>query len=347
MGEGHSPGIRRYTVQEAADILGITTGAVRSRLSRGTLRSVREGGTVYVLLPADEQRHAIRNVTDTPYSMPQSEREALISAKDETISELRDRIQALEEANRENRRLLAAALERIPALEAPSEAPLASARSAPGSSETVEEVSEGEERAEPHAATGGAREEVSEHHSVDDPPRLRWHVVGVILSILAGTFSFYCGALISRLGFGSLPQYSVAILLLPLVVIPAFFGYRLGRKVRSRRFGLHLVAIGALIVLGNFLLVIGPLDVESGILFSVTPGLVYISAAVWGNAIQRRNRERQMEQRPAGLPPESAAAAQRWTPQQQAIVGLAGTILSALIGLIGTILTVMASGNGG
>jgi hypothetical protein len=37
-------------------MLGITTGAVRIRLARGTLPRVRDGGTVYVLLPADMSR---------------------------------------------------------------------------------------------------------------------------------------------------------------------------------------------------------------------------------------------------------------------------------------------------
>ena len=43
-------GMERRAVQDAADILGITTGAVRSRLSRGTL-------------PPDAQRHAARDAT--------------------------------------------------------------------------------------------------------------------------------------------------------------------------------------------------------------------------------------------------------------------------------------------
>ncbi len=42
---------RRLTVSEAADELGISAEAVRSRVKRGTLRSTKEGGTVYVLLP--------------------------------------------------------------------------------------------------------------------------------------------------------------------------------------------------------------------------------------------------------------------------------------------------------
>ena len=47
------PDAQRHSVRDATDILGITTGAVRSRLSRGTL-------------PPDAQRHAAPDATDMP-----------------------------------------------------------------------------------------------------------------------------------------------------------------------------------------------------------------------------------------------------------------------------------------
>src|SRR5215218_62133 len=55
MGEGRLTGDesssnRRLTVPQAAQALGITEGAVRGRLKRGTLRSYREAGMVYVVL---------------------------------------------------------------------------------------------------------------------------------------------------------------------------------------------------------------------------------------------------------------------------------------------------------
>jgi len=74
VGEGRIGGdTRRYTVRDAADILGITTGAVRNRLSRGTLQSIKEGDTVYVVLP---ERHTERDTGDIP-----GESAALISPK--------------------------------------------------------------------------------------------------------------------------------------------------------------------------------------------------------------------------------------------------------------------------
>jgi len=41
--------VRRLTVPEAAQALGITTDAIRMRLSRGTLDTERVEGRVYVL----------------------------------------------------------------------------------------------------------------------------------------------------------------------------------------------------------------------------------------------------------------------------------------------------------
>ena len=42
---------QRLTVQEAAEVLGVTVDAVRGRIKRGTLTSIKgEAGTVYVLL---------------------------------------------------------------------------------------------------------------------------------------------------------------------------------------------------------------------------------------------------------------------------------------------------------
>jgi hypothetical protein len=55
MGENAGRGTRRrLTVQDAADALGVTVDAVRSRVKRGTIAHERESGRVYVLLGGDE-----------------------------------------------------------------------------------------------------------------------------------------------------------------------------------------------------------------------------------------------------------------------------------------------------
>ncbi len=70
-----------------------------------------------------------------PVSEPTDDRDERITELRDTVRDLRERLDREEEANRENRRLLAAALERIPAIEAP--------RDEPHAPETAPETSEG------------------------------------------------------------------------------------------------------------------------------------------------------------------------------------------------------------
>jgi hypothetical protein len=121
VGEDQSQtGRRRLTVAEASEILGITVEAVRGRIKRGTLDHERTDKGVFVLLDADQSAGRTRPDTDQTTGRLQSDGAALISAKDETIATLRDQLEAERQAHAEARRLLMAALERIPPqLEAP------------------------------------------------------------------------------------------------------------------------------------------------------------------------------------------------------------------------------------
>jgi hypothetical protein len=105
---------RRTTVSKAAEILGISAEAVRGRIRRGTIPVEREGGTVYVLIEGLEQHRTTADQSRTTADQP-SDRTNLL------IAELQDRVRSLEEANRENRRIIAALTSGIPAIEAPSE----------------------------------------------------------------------------------------------------------------------------------------------------------------------------------------------------------------------------------
>jgi hypothetical protein len=123
VGEDQSQtGRQRLTVAEASEVLGITVEAVRGRIKRGTLDHERTEKGVFVFLQADQSTDRPRPDNDQTADRLQSEGAALISAKDETIATLRDQLEAERQAHAEARRLLAAALERIPAIEAPSEA---------------------------------------------------------------------------------------------------------------------------------------------------------------------------------------------------------------------------------
>ncbi len=102
------PTARRVTVSEAAGLLGITPEAVRMRIKRDTLRSERRDGRVFVLLGPDRPTEHTTERTDPT------------DHRDELIAHLKSEVEAWREAARRKDHLLAAALERIPAIEAPA-----------------------------------------------------------------------------------------------------------------------------------------------------------------------------------------------------------------------------------
>jgi hypothetical protein len=105
------------------------------RVKRRTLPSTREGGRLYVLL----------NTEPTP------DPERTHDRTSELIAALREQLQAERQAHAEARRLLMAALERIPAIEAPA----SGATDERGPHQTVEEAQEGPE---PRSDTAGPQE---------------------------------------------------------------------------------------------------------------------------------------------------------------------------------------------
>jgi hypothetical protein len=144
---GH-PSTARVSVREAAERLGTTVDAIRKCVQRDTIAHEKDSdGRVWIFLDAGRTRQD----TDRDMAGHRQDHEpsTLISAKDETISTLREQLQAERQAHAEARRLLAAALERIPAIEAPQEPP--------EDAETVEEAPEG---AESHSAAEEARDEL-------------------------------------------------------------------------------------------------------------------------------------------------------------------------------------------
>jgi hypothetical protein len=127
----------RLKLAEAAQVLGTSKDAVRMRVKRGTLRSEKgEDGRVYVWVNVNPDADP-----NTVHPEPH------VEAWRELIEELRDRVRSLEDANRENRRIIAALTSRIPELEAPSEP-----------SDRPPNAGAGLAREEPQAATEGAQE---------------------------------------------------------------------------------------------------------------------------------------------------------------------------------------------
>ncbi len=137
----------RLTLRQAAARLGVSESAIRKRVERGTLRSDKgSDGRRYVYLATGADTVADEG-EDTSVT---GERDALISELRAHNGTLREQLQAERQAHAEARRLLMAALERIPPqLEAPQEP-----------SEDAEAVEEAPEGAGPHSAAGEAQDEL-------------------------------------------------------------------------------------------------------------------------------------------------------------------------------------------
>jgi hypothetical protein len=125
---------RLATVVEAAEILGITPDAVRSRLRRGTLKRSPERGSdgeVLVILEpqkAEQGEQSANQSSDQSYDQSATDRDAsptvaLVESLQDQIEHLRGQLDEANRANAEHRRLLAAALERIPEIEAAHNVP--------------------------------------------------------------------------------------------------------------------------------------------------------------------------------------------------------------------------------
>ena len=135
MDERDRRGVDRLTIQEAARRLGVSEGAVRKRVTRGTLKHHKdEDGRVYVYLDAGVDSGVDEGVDPNSNVL---------------ISQLRDEVAYLRDENRRKDEIImqqAMTMRQLTAAQ-PQEP-----------SEAAETVEEEPERVEPHSATGEAQE---------------------------------------------------------------------------------------------------------------------------------------------------------------------------------------------
>jgi hypothetical protein len=138
---------RWLDVGDAAQELGISTDAVRKRISRGSLRSDRENGHVRVWLDVGGTEAGREAQVDG---------EALVEVLQDHISDLRVQLEAEREARRRADTIIAqltqanaALAAKVPELEA-----------AESREESAEGAAEEPERAEPHSTTVESQEPV-------------------------------------------------------------------------------------------------------------------------------------------------------------------------------------------
>jgi hypothetical protein len=114
--------MHRVTVAEAAKLLRISADGVRMRVRRGTIDHEKdENGRLLVYVDeAELDRNEAQDATADMYLALLQEQIELLRNE---VTDWKEQLREEREANRENRRLLAAALERLPpALEAPEKA---------------------------------------------------------------------------------------------------------------------------------------------------------------------------------------------------------------------------------
>jgi len=144
VGEGSTerlrPDLDRLTVAQAAEALGISQDAVRKRISRDTIPHDRDNaGRVYVYLSPSETVHK----TDQDDDQDDTSK----TVQDSYIRSLEDQIAFLRRELERKDAILLNLTERIPQLEAPSEA-----------REAYETAEEQQGRGQPQSAAGGAQE---------------------------------------------------------------------------------------------------------------------------------------------------------------------------------------------
>jgi len=136
----------RVTIEEAATLLGIEKGSVKKRIQRGKLRSERDArGTTWVYVDTSE------TVRDESQGQSTTDRGELVGTLKDQVADLRARLDREQEANRENRRIIAALTSRIPEIEAPA-APAQESAPPESREEAAQEPADNAERARPRPA---------------------------------------------------------------------------------------------------------------------------------------------------------------------------------------------------
>jgi len=143
----HEP--ERFTIAQAATLLGTSRDAIRQRIRRGTLRSEKADGKWYVYLteePENEQASMSDGLDNRPSDHPgtvPSTRPSTQPYEDlyrQLVDQLRGEVTFLREELRRKDQLLAGFAQRFPALESPTE-PLPSTQPAQPSPSQGEQAS--------------------------------------------------------------------------------------------------------------------------------------------------------------------------------------------------------------
>jgi hypothetical protein len=114
---------QRYSIRDAAKALDLTEEAVRQRVKRGTLDSIKVGGSLFVLLDTDtssdrsnDREQPVREEASYVSSDLSTDTSRLVENLEDEVAHLRRQLEQANERDRENRRIIAALTTRIPEL---------------------------------------------------------------------------------------------------------------------------------------------------------------------------------------------------------------------------------------
>ncbi len=114
---------QRHSIRDAAKGLGLTEEAVRQRVKRGTLDSIKVGGSLFVLLDTDtssdrsnDPEQPVREGASDTSSGLSNDTSRLVENLEDEVAHLRRQLEQANERDRENRRIIAALTTRIPEL---------------------------------------------------------------------------------------------------------------------------------------------------------------------------------------------------------------------------------------
>ena len=111
----------RYTVQEAAEILGASVDAVRGRIRRGTLDSMKVEGSTYVLLDeTSRDRHSEKSTSRLGETNPD---QPANPNQSELVGELRDQVEWLRREVERKDTIIMSLTQRVPELDPPRDEP--------------------------------------------------------------------------------------------------------------------------------------------------------------------------------------------------------------------------------
>ncbi len=115
--DGDESSTRRYTVHEAALLLGLSVDAVRKRAERGTLKREKgEDGAVYVLLDSTQTGHRSNGDASGDET---ATGQRLVAVLEDQVEHLKRELDARNEELRRKDTIIMTLAQRVPELEAP------------------------------------------------------------------------------------------------------------------------------------------------------------------------------------------------------------------------------------